>query len=325
MIYNPYNTTVQTPGVAQPGMIGQPTPALGAYPTTPVQAGFPMMQQPVMPVDIYQQVTTQQTVTPATYQQVTTQQPMAPATYQQVATQQPTAPATYQQVATQQPMAPATYQPVVEQAPMCQVPTPVPAPVCPAHPYAVPVQQPVTSVPANVQPKQVAPVQQPVQNVEPQIASTQTTTAKHKKTTYVEAYLEPVDAKVPLVQPTVSKQVVDKKQYPMSDELVYVDQQPLKSSTQQDYNLYLMENEYYSNNQKGYQAVIASQPRADQVGMTCENLPLATTYIKSQTYNGYNTPAQTMQQGTGFNELYSPYTPKKVAAPTVFILEGGQR
>lgn len=242
MIYNPYNTTVQTPGVAQPGMIGQPTPALGAYPTTPVQAGFPMMQQSVMPVDTYQQVMTQQPV-----------------------------------------------------------------------------------MPVDVQPKPVAPVAQPVQKTEPQVASTQTTTAKHKKTTYVEAYLEPVDAKVPLMQPTVSKQVVDKKQYPVSDELVYVDQQPLKSSTQQDYNLYLMQNEYYANSQIGYQATVASQPRADQVGMTCETLPLATTYVKSQTYQGYNTPAQTMQQGTGFNELYSPYTPKKVTAPTVFIFKGGQR
>ncbi len=126
------------------------------------------------------------------------------------------------------------------------------------------------------------------------------------------------------MQPTVSKQVVDKKQYPVSDELVYVDQQPLKSSTQQDYNLYLMQNEYYANSQMGYQATVASQPRADQVGMTCETLPLATTYVKSQTYQGYNTPAQTMQQGTGFNELYSPYTPKKVSAPAVFIFKGGQ-
>ena len=310
MIYNPYNTTVQTPGVAQPGMIGQPTPALGAYPTTPVQAGFPMMQQSVMPVDTYQQVMTQQPVTATTYQQVTTQQPVASAPYQPVTTQQPVVPTTYPQV--------------VAPAPMCQAPAPVPAPapVCKAQPYVAPVQQPV--MPVDVQPKPVAPVAQTVQKTEPQVASTQTTTAKHKKTTYVEAYLEPVDAKVPLMQPTVSKQVVDKKQYPVSDELVYVDQQPLKSSTQQDYNLYLMQNEYYANSQMGYQATVASQPRADQVGMTCETLPLATTYVKSQTYQGYNTPAQTMQQGTGFNELYSPYTPKKVSAPAVFIFKGGQ-
>ena len=266
MIYNPYNTTVQTPGVAQPGMIGQPTPALGAYPTTPVQAGFPMMQQSVMPVDTYQQVMTQQPVTATTYQQVTTQQPVASAPYQPVTTQQPVVPTTYPQV--------------VAPAPMCQAPAPVPAPapVCKAQPYVAPVQQPV--MPVDVQPKPVAPVAQPVQKTEPQVASTQTTTAKHKKTTYVEAYLEPVDAKVPLMQPTVSKQVVDKKQYPVSDELVYVDQQPLKSSTQQDYNLYLMQNEYYANSQMGYQATVASQPRADQVGMTCETLPLATTYVK---------------------------------------------
>lgn len=323
MIYNPYNTTVQNPGVAQPGMIGQPTPVLGAYPTTPVQPGFPMMQQPV-PVDSYQQVMSQQPVTSATYSQVTPQQPMTSVSYQQVMPQQPTASAPYQQVTTQQPVVPTTYPQVVSPAPMCQAPTPVPAPapVCKAHPYVAPVQQPV--MPVDVQPKPVAPVAQPVQKTEPQVASTQTTTAQHKKTTYVEAYLEPVDAKVPFMQPTVSKEVVDKKQYPVSDELVYVDQQPLKSSTQQDYNLYLMQNEYYANSQIGYQATTASNTRADQVGMTCETLPLATTYVKSQTYNGYNTPAQTMQQGTGFNELYSPYTPKKVSAPTVFIFKGGQ-
>ena len=91
-----------------------------------------------------------------------------------------------------------------------------------------------------------SPTGSTVQPVQPQVASTQATTAQHKKTTYVEAYLEPVDAQVPLMQPTVSKKVVEKKTYPVSDEIVYVEQKPLKNSTMQDYNLYLMENEYYS-------------------------------------------------------------------------------
>ena len=50
---------------------------------------------------------------------------------------------------------------------------------------------------------------------QPQVASTQATTTQHKKTTYVEAYLEPVDAQVPLMQPKVQKKGVEKQTYPM--------------------------------------------------------------------------------------------------------------
>ena len=37
------------------------------------------------------------------------------------------------------------------------------------------------------------------------------------------------------------------------------------------------------------------------------NLPLATIYVRPQTYNGVNSPAETMRQGTAFVELYRPF------------------
>lgn len=273
MIYNPYNTTVQNPGLVQPGMLQQSSYPVAQQSAMLQQSSYPVAQQSVMPT--------------ATYPTSTTTTQVANTT---------------------------AYQPVQQAFPAVQaVPVPtcgVPAPVC-----GVPVAQPMV-VPQ--------PVQQ-VQTVQPQVASTQATTAQHKKTTYVEAYLEPVDAQVPLMQPTVSKKVVEKKKYPVSDEIVYVEQKPLKNSTMQDYNLYLMENEYYSDDQPAYKKTVSPRTRADQTALTCENLPLATTYIKTQTYTGLNNPTQTLQQGTLFNELYSPYTPQKVSTPTVFMLKGGQQ
>ena len=62
------------------------------------------------------------------------------------------------------------------------------------------------------------------QTIEPQVVSTQATTAHHKKTTYVEAYLEPVDANVPLIQPTVKKHSPSKKADTIQGEIVYVEQ-----------------------------------------------------------------------------------------------------
>lgn len=272
MIYNPYNTTVQNPGLMQPGMLQQTSYPAAQQSSMLQQSSYPVAQQSVMPTAAYP--------TSATTQLDNT----------------------------------TAYQPVQQAFPAVQaVPVPtcgVPTPVC-----GVPMAQPVV-IPQ--------PVQQ-VQPVQPQVASTQATTAQHKKTTYVEAYLEPVDAQVPLMQPTVSKKVVEKKTYPVSDEIVYVEQKPLKNSTMQDYNLYLMENEYYSDDQPTYKKTVSPRTRADQTALTCENLPLATTYIRTQTYTGFDDPTQTLQQGTTFNALYDPYTPRKVGKPTVFMLKGGQR
>ena len=132
------------------------------------------------------------------------------------------------------------------------------------------------------------------------------------------------------MQPTVSKKVVEKKTYPVSDEIVYVEQKPLKNSTMQDYNLYLMENEYYSDDEPNYKKTVHTtypQARADKKGspLTCENLPLATAYVRMQPYTSFNNPTETLQQGTAFNELYDVYTPQKVAQPNIFMLKGGCR
>ena len=277
MIYNPYNTTVQNPGLMQPGMLQQTSYPAAQQSSMLQQSSYPVAQQSVMPT------------------------------------------ATYPTSATTQLANTTAYQPVQQAFPAVQaVPVPtcgVPTPVC-----GVPMAQPVV-IPQ--------PVQQ-VQPVQPQIASTQATTAQHKKTTYVEAYLEPVDAQVPLMQPTVSKKVVEKKTYPVSDEIVYVEQKPLKNSTMQDYNLYLMENEYYSDDEPNYKKTVHTtypQARADKKGspLTCENLPLATAYVRMQPYTSFNNPTETLQQGTAFNELYDVYTPQKVAQPNIFMLKGGCR
>jgi len=41
-----------------------------------------------------------------------------------------------------------------------------------------------------------------------------------------------------------------------------------------------------------------------------ENLKLATIYVKPQVYNGINSPADALKQGTAFRELYSPFAGK---------------
>ena len=46
----------------------------------------------------------------------------------------------------------------------------------------------------------------------------------------------------------------------------------------------------------------------------CENFKLATIYVKPQAYNGINSPADALKQGTAFVELYKP-----------FVGKGGQR
>ena len=45
--------------------------------------------------------------------------------------------------------------------------------------------------------------------------------------------------------------------------------------------------------------------------LATEKLPLAVAYVRTQTFNGINTPADALRQGTAFSELYRPYSPKK--------------
>ena len=290
MIYNPYNTTVQNPGLVQPGMLQQTSYPVAQQSSMLQQSSYPVAQQSSYPV-------AQQSVMPT---------------------------AAYPTSATTQVANTTAYQPVQQAFPAVQA---VPVPTCPAPACGVPT--PVCGVPV-AQPVVIPQPVQQVQPVQPQVASTQATTAQHKKTTYVEAYLEPVDAQVPLMQPTVSKKVVEKKTYPVSDEIVYVEQKPLKNSTMQDYNLYLMENEYYSDDEPNYKKTVHTtypQARADKKGspLTCENLPLATAYVRMQPYTSLNNPTETLQQGTAFNELYDVYTPQTGAPPNIFMLNGGCR
>lgn len=216
-----------------------------------------------------------------------------------------------------------------------------PVPVAPAYPVAAPVaaypsypscQAPTLKcgqtvcVPVAVPAPAPVAVQQPTQTVTP-VATTQATTATHKKTTYVEAYVQPVESEVPLMQPTVQKTTKKTETYPASGDIVYVEQQPVKSSTMQDYNLYLMEKEYYDNMEEPtyYKKKTVSRDSRQDEPLTCENLPLATTYVKAQTYTGHDNPSQTLKQGTAFNALYDVYTPQKVGTPTIFRLKGGRR
>ena len=88
-------------------------------------------------------------------------------------------------------------------------------------------------------------------------------------------------------------------------------------------------------NNNFYQSTVASQPgfmyqnpsyasseyanpsfyrHADHGCARCENFKLATIYVKPQIYNGINSPADALKQGTAFRELYSP-----------FVGKGGQR
>jgi len=41
-----------------------------------------------------------------------------------------------------------------------------------------------------------------------------------------------------------------------------------------------------------------------------KNLKLATIYVKPQVYNGINSPAEALKQGTAFSELYRPFMSK---------------
>ena len=261
---------------------------------------------------------------------------MAQSNYTQAAPQQTVAyPTTNMPVQYQNMSTPIQGMPV-SHFPNCPVPVPnfptpvpncpVPVPNCPdpmqhcGPTICVPIAAPVAT------PALAAMPQQQVQKVTTPIATTQATTATHKKTTFVEAYVKPYHSEVPLMQPTVEKKVTKPETYPVSEDIVYVEQQPVKSSTMQDYNLYLMEKEYYDEMEEPtyYKKTKGGSREPRQDGqLTCENLPLATTYVRSQTYTGFDNPTQTLQQGTTFNALYDNYTPRKVAGPTIFRLKGG--
>ena len=53
--------------------------------------------------------------------------------------------------------------------------------------------------------------------------------------------------------------------------------------------------------------------------LTCENLPLATIYVRMQSYTNLNNSSETLREGTFFHDLYDVYTPKKVAKPYIYM------
>ena len=66
---------------------------------------------------------------------------------------------------------------------------------------------------------------------------------------------------------------------------------------------FIYQNPSYINNLSTYR-------HADQGCTRCENFKLATIYVKPQIYNGINSPADALKQGTAFRELYSPFAGK---------------
>lgn len=292
VIYNPYN-----PNMMNPGMPNTVAPANAAT--------YPNAAQPAMNYDANQMMMNQQNYTQVV-PQTTSVYPAATTPVAQTAPVYPAAP--------------------VNQMPFGAYPA-YPGYVTPAPTFSngstvcVPVAMPVAT------PAQVAMPQQQSTKVTTPIAETKSTTATHKKTTYVEAYVQPVESEVPLMQPTVQKTTKKTDTYPASGDIVYVEQQPVKNSTMQDYNLYLMEKEYYDDMEEPtyYKKTTVSRDPRQDAPLTCENLPLATTYVKAQTYTGHDNPNQTLQQGTTFNALYDVYTPQKVGTPTIFRLKGGRR
>lgn len=311
-------------------------PNTGAMqPGTLQPSNYQVAQQPMMPVNNYQSTTTMPLMNTAGYQPV--QAEMSATQHQMTQSMPMMHGANYQpvnsgvldsnyQMAQATPMANAmnyqTVQPVMPMVPAVPMQVgPVPCgsqvPTCAVPVQPVPIPQPV---PIAQPAQQVQTVQQ---TIEPQVVSTQATTAHHKKTTYVEAYLEPVDANVPLIQPTVKKHSPSKKADTIQGEIVYVEQKPVKNSTVQDYNLYLMEKEYYSSDQPSYSETIqlASQgSRADMYQkLTCENLPLATAYVPMQSYTNLNNSSKTLKEGTAFHDLYDVYTPKNVSTPYIYM------
>ena len=78
-----------------------------------------------------------------------------------------------------------------------------------------------------------------------------------------------------------------------------------------------MDNNFYQNdaNHHGfiYQNPNYNNPafyRRNNACITCKDLKLATIYVKPQPYNGINSPADALKQGTAFPELYRPFVEK---------------
>jgi len=291
LIYNPYNTNMMNSGMPNNMVPGN----TGVYPN---------MSQPAVNYDPNQMMMGQ-----PNYTQVAPQQNIA---YPTTST-----PVQYQNMATPIQGMPVSHYPNCP-VPVPNFPTPVPNCPAPVSNFPAPMQHCGPTICVPVAAPVAAPAampQQQVQKVTTPIVTTQATTATHKKTTFVEAYVKPYHSEVPLMQPTVEKKVTKTETYPVSEDIVYVEQQPVKSSTMQDYNLYLMEKEYYDEMEEPtYYKKTKSGAREPHQGsqLTCENLPLATTYVRSQTYTGFDNPAQTLQQGTTFSDLTRPYTPIKV-------------
>jgi hypothetical protein len=65
----------------------------------------------------------------------------------------------------------------------------------------------------------------------------------------------------------------------------------------------MYQNPYYVNN--GF-----TNPSTSTGCSRCENLKLATIYVKPQVYNGISSPADALKQGTAFKELYRPFVGK---------------
>ena len=280
VIYNPYN-----PNMMNPGMTNTVAPANAAT--------YPNAAQPAMNYDANQMMMNQQNYTQVV-PQTTSVYPAATTPVAQTAPVYPAAP--------------------VNQMPFGAYPA-YPGYVTPAPTFSngstvcVPVAMPVAT------PAQVTMPQQQSTKVTTPIAETKSTTATHKKTTYVETYAQPCTNQEPVSnQITTTKTTTEK--YPLTGNMVYSVQQQPKGSTMQDYNLYLLEKEYYGDDtdQPVYTKTQSYRDgRADGSPLiSCDNIPLATSCVKMQSYQNLNDSTNTLQQGTAFADLYMPYTPRKV-------------
>lgn len=283
----PMMQPMMTQGVAQPMMQPMMASQGMAQPSMMAPQGMPQqtMMQPMM--------ASQGVAQPMMQQPMMTSQGMP----QQTMTQPNTADNMFSY---DQNMTQPNYQSAMISAqsmPMASYPTYGAAPACGGQ-VAMPANQFVTT-----QTTQPAPMSQ-----------SQSTTAHHKKTTYVETYVQPGTNQVPVS--TQKTTTMTQQQYPLSDNMIYTAQQQPKNSTMQDYNLYLLEKEYYGddNTQPTSTTTYRDVTPVTEQNITCENLPLATSYVKMQPYTNLNDSATTFKQGTAFADLYDPYTPKRATA-----------
>lgn len=128
-------------------------------------------------------------------------------------------------------------------------------------------------------------------------------------TSMTNQYGEPM----PYTGPKETEIKTEQELRPTTEDIVYTEQPPLKNSSRQDYELYLMEKEYYFNESKPQKYQPNTGENRHMKKITCENLPLATAYVRPQPYQNLNSPVETLSQGTLFADLYSPYAPRKVA------------